>query len=436
MRSSGIADKLPYVKYHLAIRRSLLVTSAYCYLTQSVVSHDNRRMAIARLVALIDHYKAAHGVSDAELARRIGISRENLRLWRTNGLRALPDRDNLRGVARTIGQPYRRVLSAALLDAGYLTDTDAAQPRPYIEVLHDAIDALTEATKLTNQPLRQSASGGWEADPDPRAALHIDWAEFVTHALAGAAANVGSTTQILSGRPGSWEAARVRETLASTVGPDDEHLLRHRTQPITVDLSVDNILRDLDADPYLDAFDEIDQRELDIPEPDDIPDEPPPPGMEWLHDRDEHGLAAWINDPDKVAAYQRWHAEQPPYEPTPGEQAQQQALDSLAALRDTLEELRREELHAYADSLTAAITDRLRTLNLHVPIRVTVIAAPNGAKHQYGTTPLPGESSSRIDEAIAAAIAETPGPAVLQGTPLQRAEAALQRAQDGERADD
>jgi hypothetical protein len=86
--------------------------------------------------------------------------------------------------------------------------------------------------------------------------------------------------------------------------------------------------------------------------------------------------------------------------PTPGEQAQQQALDSLAALRKTLDELRREELQAYADTLTAAITARLRALNLHVPIRVTVAAAPNGADLQYGTTPLwivsgtPGKGAS------------------------------------------
>src|SRR6185295_8383474 len=50
---------------------------------------------------------------------------------------------------------------------------------------------LDEAAHLTNQPMRQNSSGQWEADPDPRAALPIDWAEFVTHALAGAAANIG-----------------------------------------------------------------------------------------------------------------------------------------------------------------------------------------------------------------------------------------------------
>lgn len=137
-------------------------------------------------------------------------------------------------MARTIGEPYRQVLSAALFDANYLTEVDAATSRPYMEVLHDAVAVLTEAARLTNQPVRQTSSGQLEPDPDPRAAVPIDWAEFVTLALAGAAANVGSTAKILSGRPGSWEADRVGTTLESTVGVDDEHLLRHRTEPVTV----------------------------------------------------------------------------------------------------------------------------------------------------------------------------------------------------------
>jgi hypothetical protein len=118
-------------------------------------------------------------------------------------VRRLPERDNLAAVARIIGQPYRQVLSAALFDTGYLTAPDTTIPRPYNEVLYDAIAALTEAAHLTNQLTRQNSSGQWEPDPDPRAALAIDWAEFVTHALAGAAANIGSTEQILARRPGS-----------------------------------------------------------------------------------------------------------------------------------------------------------------------------------------------------------------------------------------
>jgi hypothetical protein len=80
------------------------------------------------------------------------------------------------------------------------------------------------AACLTNQPMRQGVSGEWELDPNGTP-VAIDWAAFVTEALAGAAANIGSTTQILAGRPGSWEAARVREVLESTVGVDDERAI-------------------------------------------------------------------------------------------------------------------------------------------------------------------------------------------------------------------
>jgi hypothetical protein len=228
------------------------------------------------------------------LARRIGITRENLRLWRTNGVRRLPERTNLAAVARTISQPYRQVLSAALFDTGYLTETDTSVPRPHDEVLHDAISVLTEATRLTNQPMRQNSSGQWEPDPDPRAALPIDWAEFVTLALAGAAANVGGTEQILAGRPGSWEAEQVRQTLQSTVGVDDEHLLRHRTEPVVIDLWVASILRDTTTyDDYRDAELELSRREEAIPQPDDLPPSPFSPAdpriaaVDWIR-VDEH----------------------------------------------------------------------------------------------------------------------------------------------------
>jgi transcriptional regulator with XRE-family HTH domain len=133
-------------------------------------------MATTRLADLIDRYTDSHGVSDSELARRIGISRENIRLWR-KGLRSLPDQANLHAVARIISQPYRQVLSAALFDSGYLTETDTHVPRPHDEVLNDAISVLTEAAHLTNQPMRHTSSGQWEPDPDPRAAVATSQSE-------------------------------------------------------------------------------------------------------------------------------------------------------------------------------------------------------------------------------------------------------------------
>ncbi|TCW19936.1 XRE family transcriptional regulator [Dietzia cinnamea] len=81
-------------------------------------------MKTPRLVELIDAHKHTYGVSEAELARRIGITRQNLHLWRTFGLRGLPARTTLDGMATELHLPYVRVLEAALRDVGYLDATD------------------------------------------------------------------------------------------------------------------------------------------------------------------------------------------------------------------------------------------------------------------------------------------------------------------------
>ena len=74
-----------------------------------------------------------------------------------------------------------------------------------------------------------------------------------------------------------------------------------------------------------------------------------------------------------------------------------------------------------ARNLAATIGERLTQLNLGVPIGITITPAPNGADLRYGTTPR-GATTNLIDEAIAAAIAATPTPANLPGTPLTRLE--------------
>ncbi len=81
-------------------------------------------MGTTHLVELIDTHKRAYGVSEAELARRIGITRQNLHLWRTRGLRAMPARTTLDGMAAELRLAYAVVLEAALRDAGYLDATD------------------------------------------------------------------------------------------------------------------------------------------------------------------------------------------------------------------------------------------------------------------------------------------------------------------------
>ncbi|UVE93820.1 XRE family transcriptional regulator [Dietzia sp. B32] len=81
-------------------------------------------METPRLVELIDAHKRAYGVSESELARRIGITRQNLHLWRTHGLRGLPTRTTLDGMAAELRLPYFQVLEAALRDTAYLDATD------------------------------------------------------------------------------------------------------------------------------------------------------------------------------------------------------------------------------------------------------------------------------------------------------------------------
>ena len=93
------------------------------------------------------------------------------------------------------------------------TTSEATCPSTYSAQLHAAIDILTEAA-LTSRP-------------------GADWPEFVTLALAGAAANAGGIEPALSGRPGSWEAAGVRHLLVSTVGEDEAQLWQHRA-PVTL----------------------------------------------------------------------------------------------------------------------------------------------------------------------------------------------------------
>jgi transcriptional regulator with XRE-family HTH domain len=396
-------------------------------------------MATPRLVALIDRYKDAHGVSDAELARRIGITRENLRLWRTNGVRRLPERTNLVAVARVIGEPYREVLSAALFDTGYLTATDTRAPRPYAEVLNDAISALTEAAHLTNQPARQTSSGQWEPDPDPRAALPIDWAEFVTHALAGAAANIGSTEQILAGRPGSWEAHHVRETLQSTVGVDDEYLLGHRTEPVVIDLWVDSVLRDSNDtsyDDYRDAQLELTRREEAIPEPDDLPpgpftpDDPRIAAVDWISVDDNGYLVVArepgpADDPADIALLTELHEEAqasaPPYRPATAGETYDEAHEAICDLWDALAAQERREYTEYAATLTAVVQSRLAALQLPTPVTVSITVAPEGApSDDFDDHAPPPYPRNAIEAAINDAIANTPTPSALPGTPLDR----------------
>ncbi|UAJ16220.1 immunity repressor [Gordonia phage Malibo] len=71
------------------------------------------------LWSLIQAHLDEYGVTDAEFARRMGVSPQTLNSWKKRGVRQLPARDKLEAVAELTRNTYSHVLDAALVDAGY-----------------------------------------------------------------------------------------------------------------------------------------------------------------------------------------------------------------------------------------------------------------------------------------------------------------------------
>lgn len=327
----------------------------------------------------------------------------------------------------------------------------------YDEQLAAAIGALTAAARLPRPRLKRQDDGSWIEDHDA-APEQMDWAEFVTLALAGAAANIGGIEAILNGRPGSWEADGVRNLLISTVGYDETDLWRHRTEPIDITLYVDEIAaerawpRAVTTD-YDDAIQEISRRweaEKATTEPDYAP-------LTWQYVRNSTGefepvdpaAPAWSLDrwreiqhsdptlaPEWIAAIEaeltgeqlRFDGQlrqeitvarspEAQAELTRLEAAHDAHMEIFNDLEDRLEAQRKHELTAYGEALKARIETRAATLpGLNVPINITI----DTDTYRIGAaqTPLIGLEATLVE----AAIMDTPSPADLPGTPLQRLE--------------
>jgi hypothetical protein len=129
------------------------------------------------------------------------------------------------------------------------TSASTGQPdRNWEDLLAETVRVLTAAGRLIRPPLLPTAAVEQSADPAPTRdsrGRRVDWAEFVSLALAGAAANLGGIEAALAGRPGSWEAGHVRTLLHSTIGDHATQLLRHRTEPVTLTVYVAELLVDL-----------------------------------------------------------------------------------------------------------------------------------------------------------------------------------------------
>ncbi|MDF0532287.1 hypothetical protein P0W64_21260 [Tsukamurella sp. 8F] len=332
-----------------------------------------------QLTALLDQHKAATGVSDAELARRIGITRQNLSLWRVNGLRRLPEREHLDAVATVTDRPYAVVLAAALHDTGYAGVGD----RPYEVVYADTVRVLTEAARLTWPARRFIPDAGWVTDPDATPEP-IDWAQFVAHALTAAAANVGGLDRALAGRPGSWEADGVRGLVTGTGGDD---LAGRRTEPLQIVINPDQVLADLG---YLAVYDAsaqalVDERRQHV----------------WVYTAVAEG---WV--PDSPDA--------PPPEPRPADiplgsqmyvprtDDDERALDELDDHENALHDLELDDIQRYGHRLRQTLIDHAHAAGIAVDV---IIARDD--------RPTPASLDPDLDEKIAAAVLATPLPSGL-----------------------
>lgn len=326
----------------------------------------------------------------------------------------------------------------------------------YQAKLADAIRVLTDAARLPRPRLRRTEEGNWVEDalasPD-----QTDWAEFVTFALAGAAANLGGIDAILNGRSGSWEADGVRQLLFSTVGADEAQLWAHRTDPIEVTLYVDELVIDRAyeaVEQYNAADDEISRR-YEAAYEWDIDSEQ----YKWVYDRTESGDFVPRDPAAPAWSWDAWRAGANPEDPEDYRQAVEESLrtgvglfsgragdaavaylskspeidaefdrlvsereDRIAAIADLEERLgqqRVREWTAYGEALKARIeTMAAATPDLEAPVSVNIDAET----HRMGAARVEEFWNSLESRLVDAAVMDTPTPADLPGTPLERLE--------------
>jgi hypothetical protein len=328
----------------------------------------------------------------------------------------------------------------------------------YRAKLADAIRALTDAARLPRPRLRRTEEGNWVEDtlasPD-----QTDWAEFVTLALAGAAANLGGIDAILNGRSGSWEADGVRQLLFSTVGADEAQLWSHRTDPIEITLYVDELVSDRAyeaVEQYTAAEDEISRR-YEAAYEWDIADEQ----YKWVYDRTESGDFVPRDPAAPAWSWDAWRAGLDDAAPEDYRRAAEESLrtgvglftgragdatvaylskspeldaefdrlvsqheDRIAAIGDLEERLRQQRIRewtAYGEALKARIeTMAAATPGLEAPVSVAVDAET----HRVGAARSEEFWNSLESRLVDAAVLDTPTPADLPGTPLDRLEQA------------
>lgn len=330
----------------------------------------------------------------------------------------------------------------------------SAGQRPYEQLLTEAIGVLTEAVRLRRPTLQQTESGLWAEHPTRTE--QNDWAEFVSLALAGAAANTGGIEAALAGRSGSWEAGYVRDLLLGVVGTDEAELWRHRTAPLTMTLYVDELISDV-APGVMQAYDQAgEELQGRIEAAEQADPEPVAEDYVWWYDRAADGTfvardpaapawswEAWRNQPDRPDTSPEWKERieeslrtgigifsGQPNETISAyiakssdaaaelwrlEDERDARLQAITKLEENLETQRLAEWRSYGDALKVKIEQLgSETPGLEVPINITIDVTT------FRPSPDTSDWDSIEGRLLSAALEQVPTPMDLPGTPLER----------------
>lgn len=147
------------------------------------------------LIRIVQAHMDKYGVSEAEVARRIGAQPQTVNTWRNGEMKRLPQQHYLQALAELTKTPYPTVLSAALLDTGYITSP--------IDGQSDHVAAMVHLSFLADD-VNSAVDDVWEPDD------YRD--EDAMGAFVAAALELSSTAQYLT--------RAVQEAVIDAVGGD------------------------------------------------------------------------------------------------------------------------------------------------------------------------------------------------------------------------
>jgi transcriptional regulator with XRE-family HTH domain len=98
------------------------------------------RGRMRQLIQIVQTHMDEYGVSEAEVARRIGATPQTVNSWRNGEMKQLPRQRYLLGLAEVTQTDYASVLAAALADTGYLSGQIRADTNLGVLMVSLAVD--------------------------------------------------------------------------------------------------------------------------------------------------------------------------------------------------------------------------------------------------------------------------------------------------------